>query len=223
MRLTDSFIEVFLYARQAVRELGISTDSVHTLRDSFVVKFNEAEDHALGNGFDLEIIEAAKFPVVAYIDEMILCSSWDKRGEWQQESLQRHYFNTTNIGDEFYEKLNNLSKHGPDSWVRELYLLCMGLGFKGRYFSNDDYRKLEEIKGFNLQIFSPEESQRNLDTAVLFPSAYIRDEDSGGSFKQRRSYLLLIIGTPIVIVGGMLVYFQGQISATLTQISTLLA
>ena len=223
MRLTDSFIEIFLYARQAVRELGISTDPVETLLDSFVVKFNQAEDHALANGFDMDIIEAAKFPVVAYIDELILCSDWDKRGDWQQNSLQRHYFNTTNIGDEFYDRLNNLSKHGPDAWVREVYLLCMGLGFKGRYFSNDDYRKLEEIKGFNLQIFSPEESQRNLDTAMLFPSAYSAKEGRSGSFKQRRSYLYLIIGTPIVIIGGLLVYFQGQISAMLTQISTLLA
>ncbi len=239
MRLVDCYIESILFARQLVPTLApkpieseeFNQDSepqdteakgkeFQEIKARLVAILQDSLDQARDRDFSDEIANAALLPVVAYIDEMILCSDWQFKAEWQKESLQRHFFQTTNIGSEFYESLNELSKHGSDSWVREVYVLCLGLGFKGRYFSNDDRRMLEEIKGFNVSLLLPDEAQRNIETATLFPSAYSsRDHGRAGTFKARLNVIPYVVGIPIVLSVALVVYYHFNVAQVLDQIA----
>ena len=108
------------------------------------------------------------FAVCALIDEMILCSAWPGRDKWQLNQLQHHFFNTTNAGTEFFDRLKALT---PDEdGVREVYGWCLAMGFKGAYFRPEDARELESITGANLDL-----SGRRLleeDIPHMFPDAY---------------------------------------------------
>jgi type VI protein secretion system component VasF len=56
--------------------------------------------------------------VLSWIDEMFLNSNWPQRNQWQHMMLT--YYGTLNAGEEFF-------RHD----VREIYYLCLSLGFQG--------------------------------------------------------------------------------------------
>lgn len=221
MRIVDCFTDVILYARKLVRG-EIDVASADEARAELQKRFAEAEALARDNGMDVAMIEAGKFPVVAFIDELFLCSSLPLKAEWKKAPLQRQYFQTTNAGAEFYDRLSALNKFGPDRDIREVYALCMGLGFRGKYFRGEDRQKYEEIKAFNLSLLLPDEAQRNIDSATLFPFAY-RDhgEEGGHGFKPRMNIYPVIIGVPLAILLILGLVYQFNIGATLDQIRQL--
>jgi type VI secretion system protein ImpK len=108
------------------------------------------------------------FAVCALIDEMILCSAWPGRDKRQLNQLQHHFFNTTNAGTEFFDRLKALT---PDEdGVREVYGWCLAMGFKGAYFRPEDAGTLEGITRANLDLAG----RRLFEEGIphLFPDAY---------------------------------------------------
>ncbi len=251
MRLVDCFLDVILYTRRFTRALPAAAKPFEEVRADLKQLFAEAERRAeqlayeadvrpgsetgfypgqegeeparreRGGDFNREAFEAAKFGVVAYVDEMLLVSTWEDKGKWQKAPLQREYFDTTNAGKLFYERLNALAKYGPERAVREVYCLCLGLGFRGKYFASDDRQQLEETKSFNLGLLLPEEAQRNLETATLFPSAYGGDRDGRGAYKPRLNLLPFGVVIPTVVVLGAVYLYHRWIVEALDQVERL--
>ncbi len=221
MRVVDCFTDVILYARKLARQEFV-IDSVDEARSRLKALFHKSKQLAEEKGFGDDMYADAKYPVVAFVDELLMTSSWNFKKDWQHESLQRFYFKTTNAGAEFYDRLNALNKFGPDKDVREVYALCMGLGFKGRYFRGEDRQAYEEIKAFNLGLLLPDEAQQDIESAVLFPFAY-RDQGNElrGSFKPRLNIYPVLIGVPLAIIVLMGLYYYFDISSTLNQIQQL--
>jgi type VI secretion system protein ImpK len=78
--------------------------------------------------FTQEDFNLARFAVFAWVDEAILSSAWEGRKQWQREQLQRHYFQTADAGELFFERLNTIGPHQRD--VREVYYLVPGIGLQ---------------------------------------------------------------------------------------------
>jgi type VI secretion system protein ImpK len=80
-------------------------------------------------------MDEARFAMTAWVDETVLRSSWAGRDAWEREPLQLTLFQTNRAGDEFYEHLERL----PPDWVaaREVYFLCLAMGFEGGYVGQD--------------------------------------------------------------------------------------
>ena len=222
MRIVDCFTEVILFTRKFTRgELDIHL--VEDVRRELLRLFELSWELAESKGMSEAFYQQAKFPVVALVDELLQCSDWELKGDWQKSSLQRHYFDTTSAGAEFYNRLNVLNKFGPDRDIREVYALCLGLGFKGKYFRGEDRKAYEEVKALNLSLLLPEEAQRNIDSATLFPFAYKGHQDSENhSFKTRLNIYPIIIGVPIIVIVSMAIYYQLSIASLLDQIQGLL-
>jgi type VI secretion system protein ImpK len=84
-------------------------------------------------------LEEARFALVAWADEMVLKSSWSGRDDWQREPLQVQLFRTNKAGNEFYDHLAQLR---PDQTAaREIYFLCLLLGFEGQYMGHEGDRR----------------------------------------------------------------------------------
>jgi len=224
MRLVDCFIDTIIHVRSLAPKLGAEGPEFDEVQSDLIRMFDDCESNMEAMGFDLDTFEAAKFAIVAYVDEMILCSKWREKAQWQRQSLQRKFFNTTNIGAEFYEKLAALSKQGPDRSIREVFSLCLGLGFKGKLFSNNDRKQLEETKDFNISLLMPEASQRNLDTAILFPTAYSGHSFEGkGDYKPRMNILPMVFGIPSLLVLGVAFYYHTTISKMINEIMSVVS
>ncbi|MFT5502960.1 MAG: type VI secretion system protein ImpK [Gammaproteobacteria bacterium] len=223
MRIVDCFTDVILFTRKFCRgELEEMTAEVvrQILQGLFVKSGQTSEEQGMSSDFFL----SAKYPVVALVDEMLQTSRWSDKSSWAKNPLQRLYFNTTNAGADFYKKLNVLNKFGPDRDIREVYALCLGLGFRGKYFRGEDRKQYEDIKAFNLSLLLPDEAQRNIDSATLFPFAY-KDSDSRNDnpFKSRFSIYPFIVGLPITILLVMVVVYHLNITWALDAIQNLVS
>lgn len=100
-------------------------------------------------GIDPRDYDDARFAVLAWVDETILNMPWSQREQWTRALLQVRYYNTTNAGEEFFERLNRL--RSDERSVREVYYLCLSLGFRGRYHSDGDEFLLEQLRKSNLK------------------------------------------------------------------------
>ena len=167
MRLIDFYIDPILKINSVKDNLEQLNGVWKPFKDELSTMLIDAQTQAVKAGFPHESCTQALFPIVAFIDEAILTSTWKEKVEWQRESLQRSFFNTTNSGYEFYERLNKLNRQGDDRSVREVYLLCLSLGYKGRYFSPQDRPKIEETRVFNLDLLLPNDANNVFEKSTI--------------------------------------------------------
>lgn len=221
MRIVDCFTDVLLFTRKFCRG-EIEEMSVDQVRAQLENLFQASQDMAEANGMIDQFYQSAKYPVVALVDEMLQTSSWVEKSAWSKNPLQRIYFDTTNAGADFYNRLNVLNKFGPDRDIREVFALALGLGFRGKFFRGEDRKKYEEIKAFNLSLLLPDEAQRNIDSATLFPFAYKgHDSENKNPYKSRFSIYPIIFGVPIVVLILMIGFYHFNITSTLDQIQAM--
>lgn len=95
-----------------------------------------AEAEARGQGYLADDVRFALFAVIAFLDESVLNSGQPMFAVWPSRTLQEEVFGVHMAGELFYQYLQQLMSR-PDSPdiadILEVYLLCLLLGFKGRY------------------------------------------------------------------------------------------
>ncbi|MFT4607755.1 MAG: type VI secretion system protein ImpK [Urechidicola sp.] len=221
MRIVDCFTDVLLFTRKFCRG-ELEQMPVDQVRGYLQDLFQKSEAMAEQDNMVGDFYQASKFPVVSLVDEMLQTSNWVEKTAWSKNPLQRIYFDTTKAGAEFYSRLNVLNKFGPDRDIREVYALCLGLGFKGKYFRGEDRKQYEEIKAFNLSLLLPDEAQRNIDSATLFPFAYKKhDKDNTNPYKSRFSIYPILIGLPITVLVLMIGTYHYKVASILDQIQAM--
>jgi type VI secretion system protein ImpK len=221
MRLSDCFMEIIAYTAFAVRADGAeaSFDQVHGNLQRLI---SESESLLQAQAFPREDYDLARFAVFAWIDETILSSQWEGRHQWQRVQLQRQYYQTTDAGELFYERLNTIGPHQRD--VREVYYLCLALGFTGQYCNAGDDFMLEQLSASNLKLLTGSSmGLPSLEKQDLFPEAYpAGDAQEAGPDPVRRGRLsgftLTYAAVPLVMYGLLyLIYLfiLGHIGETL--------
>jgi len=219
MRLVDFYIDALLTTRSLVPMLAVETgQDAESIRNKLISLLEQAQQQVADNNYSAYQAEAALFRVVAYIDEMILTSGWNEKSSWQQNPLQRHFFDTMNAGQEFYERLNKLNRQGEDRSIREVFLLCLGIGYKGQYFMPEDRPKLEEVRVFNLDLLLPEEANKTLEKTTLFDEAYQETIREGRRATSRVNLMPLFTAVPVVIIVSIFVFYATQITGWLNKI-----
>ena len=149
-----------------------------------------------------EEFDQARFAVCAWVDEAILNSPWSQKGLWQKEQLQRLYYNTFDSGVELFDRLNNLGLH--QKGVREVYYLCLALGFKGRFIHQGDDLLLEQLKSSNLKLLAGASGAVPLLSRLeLFPEAY---PASGVAVAQPPARFRLNLVTGLALAGPVVLY-----------------
>src|SRR5690349_412851 len=117
-------------------------------------QFRALETKARQADVPQEDVQQAKYAICAFVDEMILTSSWGLKESWADKPLQLAYFNDFAAGEEFYNRIDTLRGAKKNS-VLEVYYLCLALGFRGKYVDLQGMEKkkvlmdtiLREIRG----------------------------------------------------------------------------
>jgi type VI secretion system protein ImpK len=118
----------------------------------------EVEREAIKAGYQKEDIEEANYAVVAFLDETVLTSSDPAKDRWS--SWQAKKYTGSIAGEGFFDHLK-LLRNRRDSVqladLLEIYLLCLLLGYQGRYamdhtselqFLIDDTRmQIDRVRG----------------------------------------------------------------------------
>jgi len=102
------------------------------MRQKIDEQFRALETKARQADVPQEDVQQAKYAIAAFIDEMILTSSWALKESWADKPLQLAYFNDFSAGEEFYNKIDTL-RGAKRNNVLEVYYLCLALGFRGKF------------------------------------------------------------------------------------------
>lgn len=209
MRMTDCFMEIIAYTGFVAR--GGEAPSYDQVRANMQHLITQSEACLEKGPFNPEDRNLARFAVFAWVDETILSSSWEGRKQWQREQLQRLYFQTADAGELFFERLNTIGPHQRD--VREVYYLCLALGFSGQYCKQGDDFMLEQLRSSNLKLLTGSSMGiPTLDKEELFPEAYPQGQSdnrlAAGSTGRWPAYALACTAAPVVLYGLLFLIYK---------------
>lgn len=169
VHLSDAFMDTFAYVVYFLKNAPKSSASYDEVRQRILGLLSQGRDMA--SSFPPEDYDAARFAVCAWIDEAVMNSSWPHRAQWMREPLQLAFYNTTNAGELFFERLGVLDMHQNE--VREVYYLCLSMGFAGRFVRQEDRFLLDQLKTSNLKVLAGSSlGVPDLKNTTLFAEAY---------------------------------------------------
>jgi type VI secretion system protein ImpK len=128
--LADLCGDLLAFALQLKR--SADPGDADAMRQKIDEQFRALESRARQADVPAEDVNLAKYAIAAFIDEMILTSSWSLKDSWADKPLQLAYFNDFSAGEEFYNKVETLRASKKNA-VLEVYYLCLALGFRGKY------------------------------------------------------------------------------------------
>ena len=192
MRLLDCFTDILAYTLLVVNTPEPGQPEFTTVKET-IEKINTRSERLLtGSSVPKEHYELARFAVFAWVDEIIMGSSWKGKSEWQKDHLQLRHFQTADAGEMFFQRLNGLGLHQKD--VREVYYLCLALGFTGQYCNKDDELLLEQLRTSNLKLLTGSSvSIPVLESVRFVPEIAQAGEGAAGIKRFRRFSWLTVI------------------------------
>jgi type VI secretion system protein ImpK len=210
MHLTDCFIDLMAYVAYFAKTAGQKQPSYAQVKAD-VLRLLTTSEECVGKGlFSREEYDQARFMICAWIDETILSSAWQDKGMWQREQLQRLYYNTTDAGEEVFERLNTLGFHQKD--VRELFYLCLALGFKGRFIHREDEYLLDQLKTSNLKVLlGSSVGVPSMDRTNLFPESYPTEQMEVTKTNRKFQFslfTLMALAGPVLLFGLLFVIYH---------------
>jgi type VI secretion system protein ImpK len=201
MRLTDCFVDLVAYVAYFLKSAADRQPAFEQVKADIQRLISDSERGLDRGDFSVEDYDMARFAIFAWIDEAILASGWNERNRWQGEQLQRIYYKTTNAGEIFFDRLNAIGHHQRD--VREVYYLCLAMGFSGRYCHEGDEFLLEQVKISNLKMLTGSSmGVPSIEKGDLFPEAYPYGEidvslQKGG--RRFSPFTIFCVGLPVAI------------------------
>jgi type VI secretion system protein ImpK len=154
--------------------------------------------------------ENACFAIIAWLDEALIRAAHDNNPElftgWRHAPLQVELFNTANAGEEFFERLSSLAP--AQKQVIEIYHLALCLGFRGRYYDENQDIELIELRRqyaahLPAPLLEPLDFEKRQEYVTPQPYAVPAPEA-----KQRRSGPSLYwVAAPALALAALLLYF----------------
>lgn len=214
MRLSDCFIDLLGYTAYFMKTVDHRQQSFEQVQADVRRLVTQSEAAGKRMGASPDDFDLARFAVCAWVDEMILASDWRHKDRWQREQLQRIYYNTADAGEQFFDRLNNLGFQHRD--VRELYYLCMSLGFMGKYIHEGDEYLLRKVREANLKwLLGSSVGLPTFQRMELFPEAYPKETSVPMGSGRRSRISLWAIGaliSPLFLYGVLYLFYNQMLN-----------
>jgi type VI secretion system protein ImpK len=174
------------------------------LRDRIQSYLSRIESEGIAARIPRDVLEAAKYPLVAFIDETILNSQWQHRERWRDRPLQLHYYGERTAGTHFFTNLAELRRQGEGRRdLLEIYHICLALGFEGQYRVTGlaDLARLRESLAVELGY------ARAVAEPPLAPNALRRDAPASAAVAGSSSWRAAAIAGGVLLVLFIVFYF----------------
>ena len=204
MRLTDCFVELVAYVAYFAKSAAAKQPGFEQVKADIQRLLSETQTRASRANVPSEDYEAARFALVAWVDETVMNSAWAHRDKWKHDLMQRRYYQTADAGEIFFDRLNAIGLHQRE--LREVYYLCLAMGFQGRYCHEGDHLLLEQLKSSNLKLLTGSSlGLPSLEKSELFPEAYPAGDDASPGPAGGRMRLLTVAGLifPVALFAGL--------------------
>jgi type VI secretion system protein ImpK len=201
MRLIDSFMPLIGYVVLLRDSAATAAAPYQQVRGEIQRLMTQSEGCLKSGEVSAREYDLARFMVCAWIDEVLLASSWSEKGQWQREQLQRVLYNTMEGGVEAFEKLNQLGLEQRE--VREVYYVCLSLGFRGRFINPGDDFLLDQLRSSNLKLLGTGATE-----GELFPEAFPEPSEARGPVRPSPLIFWLALGAPLLLFGVLHLVFR---------------
>ncbi len=165
--LLDCYLPVFRLVLDMIAEPASYPDYADARQES-LVRLERAMQHASQQDLSEEEKAAAQFAVIAWVDEVVLCSTLPWRYRWQSELLQRKYLDMTVAGERFFTCLAQLDP--AHQQARKVFLFCLQNGFHGQYSAPDDDSALQAVITQQRTLCLPETWQAWPNNSAITPT-----------------------------------------------------
>ena len=212
---TELFAYVLLFEQAHLQ--GEFQPSDEQVRRDIATLLEQQKAVAKRQGMLEQDYQDACFAVVAWADETILKhAAWKHHRDWSAFPLQLEYFQTRNAGEELFERLERLRAEQRE--VRDVYYLCLGLGFTGRYFLGaEDELTLNRIRHEQARhLTRPVEVVQDLDKITLQP--YTITPPRGQPVTRPRIFQLRKVGLALLILVPLALFLIYKLSAPPTPV-----
>jgi type VI secretion system protein ImpK len=149
-----------LVGSERLRSGRVSISDPAAFRRQVIEALKIAEQQARNQGYSATDIKLAIFAVVAFVDESVLNLRLPIFADWPRRPLQEELFGHHVAGEVFFQNLQDLLGKNDSQDLADLievYLLCLLLGFAGRYslgdrgqlriITNSALEKIRRIRG----------------------------------------------------------------------------
>jgi type VI secretion system protein ImpK len=136
-RLARSFQDAYTVTVRLRTNRQVASDA-RAFRQHVKQLLFAADSDSRAAGYDPESVRQAVYALVAFLDESVLSSAQAMFDDWARQPLQEEVFGDHRAGEVFFERLDTLLAQQDSHEVADLlevYLLCLLLGFRGRYGS----------------------------------------------------------------------------------------
>ena len=143
--LIEAAKPVFILANSMQQTTSqLSTDSII---NKFSLLINNFEENAEKNGAKYDAIQAAKYCLCTFVDELAVRAGWADE-TWSKNSLLVSFYDETWGGERFFEIIQNLKQDSDKNIdLLEFMYLCLQFGYKGKYqVLNNGELEIDKIK-----------------------------------------------------------------------------
>lgn len=200
MRLFDCFLELIVYVVNTVKEIKQNQPEFEQVKSDIDRLLEKSERCKAAAHISEEDYNYARLSVCVWVDEALMNSKWEHVTEWHKHKLQRRYYNITDGGQEFFDRLDKLGHEDRD--IREVAYYCLTLGLAGRYVEKGDGVVLGHLKTSNLKrLFGSSAGEPTLENRQLFPEAYQRQSRDEPVREKIRSFRMLPLLIGLIPIG----------------------
>lgn len=188
---------IFGCAAVLPREEGDPQPEYLQFRQQVVTALQDLEKQAADNRIDGEDVKEASYALALFMDEQVVGSEWEAKEQWAAEPLHIVLHQDAEGGVNFFRRLESFGDRQGD--VKEVYLVCLALGFRGKYAAEELRRqatRIDEIKQSVLKSIRPASMDKE---EMLFPDAYrVADQIEDEVEPPPRWWLYASLGTVAV-------------------------
>jgi type VI secretion system protein ImpK len=194
--LRDLFTDLIAYVLLFQASCETRSPTMGEVRDRILGLVAEQEKRVKAGEAPWEPYREALYAVLSWADEIILNSAWTHRTQWRHLMLTS--FGTLNAGEQFFQRLESLPADARD--IREVYYLCLQLGFEGTYALGESTGQFRDLRRrlYRQVARAPEDLRQRYQR--LFPEAYRRPRaDARPHRRVHPAWFALILLLPVIL------------------------
>jgi type VI secretion system protein ImpK len=187
-------------------------------RRRIIDALQDVQKGAAAAGYRSSQVRDAEMAVVAFLDEAVLSLKDNARDAWAKQTLSLELYGESNAGEVFYERLNELSGDADSHRLADLlevYLLCLLLGFEGKFSGSMHGLALRISDGLRRRIETIRGSDYRLAPPLQFADPTPQSGKPKSSLNRRRLWLVGLLGCPFLLFALFRIYLWVRVSGLL--------
>lgn len=209
-KLIDQISEIQLkknsYSEEDTKKIIFNFEQTILNYSSFYsFEYSEQDEY---NRF-LSNLKDAQYAMTSIADEIFLNTEWSGKKCWEFNLLEEKIFKSHVSGVEIFTKIKKIiDSINPSKEIASIYLSLLGLGFKGKFRSDnkiEESKNEEEIGIFKKKLFEIiYQGQTINNNNKIFPKAYhytIVSSENDIIRKSKFSYIILSVFCIFITVG----------------------